>query len=412
MLRRSLLGGLAAAGSTRAASLRVSTRQVTFGPRHHLFGYIGHVGNIPWNGNGRYALAFETAFQERMPHPGEPATIVLLDVRDQYKPRAVDQTRAWNLQQGTMFYWDPLAPDTRFFFNDRDPSTHEVFIVLYDIAAGRRVREFRHPATPFGNSGVAQKGGWFLGINYGRLARLRPVTGYPGAKDWTLHGELQPDNDGIFRVDTATGAARLLVSFRQIASLIPESAAKLRAHGLFINHTLSNRDGDRVYFYARADFAAPGDERVNVPFVMKPDGTGLTRQKVFIGGHPEWESGHRMIGLAGGRQVLYDTDSQQVVGTMGSPETFPDPGGDVALSPDGRWFVNGYRQGDHNRYVFYRRSDGASVRSEGFNVKGWTSGDLRCDPAPCWNRNNREVMFPAIAGDGTRQLFVAAIASA
>jgi len=54
---------------------------------------------------------------------------------------------------------------------------------------------------------------------------------------------------------------------------------------------------------------------VNVPFVMKPDGTGLTRQKVFIGGHPEWESGHRMIGLAGGRQVLYDTDSQQVVGT-------------------------------------------------------------------------------------------------
>ena len=33
------------------ASLEYEVRQITQGPKHHFFGYIGHVQNIPWNGN-------------------------------------------------------------------------------------------------------------------------------------------------------------------------------------------------------------------------------------------------------------------------------------------------------------------------------------------------------------------------
>ena len=45
----------------------------------------------------------------------------------------LDKTNAWNPQQGTMFYWNPNAPETQFFFNDRDIKTGEVYTVLYDI---------------------------------------------------------------------------------------------------------------------------------------------------------------------------------------------------------------------------------------------------------------------------------------
>ena len=76
-----------------------------------------------------------------------------------------------------MLYWNPEAPETQFFFNDRDPKTNHVFCVLFDVSKGKRVEEYRFSDTPIGNSGVAQNGGFFLGINYGRLARLRPVTG-------------------------------------------------------------------------------------------------------------------------------------------------------------------------------------------------------------------------------------------
>src|SRR5205814_9030500 len=100
-------------------------------------------------------------------------------------------------QEGTMHYLNHKSPDTQLFFNDRDLKTNHVFAVLYDIEKRKRLKEYRYEDTPFGNSGVAQKGGYFLGINYGRLARLRPVTGYPGAFDWNPKTPA-PENDGIF----------------------------------------------------------------------------------------------------------------------------------------------------------------------------------------------------------------------
>ena len=84
-----------------------------------------------------------------------------------------------------MMYWNPEQPSRQFFFNDRDPKTGKVFTALYDIVDRKRVKEFRFDATPAANGGVKQDGGAFAAINYARMARLRPVTGYPGAWDWT-----------------------------------------------------------------------------------------------------------------------------------------------------------------------------------------------------------------------------------
>ena len=89
----------------------------------------------------------------------------------------------------------------------------------------------------------------------------------------------------------------------------------------------------------------------------------------------------------------------------GTPEIFPDPEGDIALSPSGHWFVNGYKKGDKNYYTVYRRDDGAFARSEGI-FKGAYGGDIRIDPAPRWNRTNNAILVPGISQDRTRQMFV------
>ena len=39
-----------------AAAETLGVEQITRGPQHHFFGYIGHVQNIPWNGSERYLL--------------------------------------------------------------------------------------------------------------------------------------------------------------------------------------------------------------------------------------------------------------------------------------------------------------------------------------------------------------------
>ena len=392
------------------AAFTTEHHQITFGPQHHFFGYIGHVRTIPWNQSGRYLLGLQTTFQDRMPTPGEAADIVLLDAQDHYAVRVIEHTRAWNFQQGTMLYWNPTAPETEFFFNDRDPRTHEVFCVRFDLSrgpGGERVAEYRFPETPAGNSGVAQNGGWFCAINYARLARLRPVTGYPGAHDWTV-GVKHPADDGIFKVNVATKAKQLIVSFQQLAAALRPTHPEVDAKELFINHTLWNRDDDRIYFYVRGDFDVPG-QRFNVPCVINPDGTGLRPLARFIGGHPEWEFGHRMIGATDAGQIIYDTDQQKVVGTLGSPTILPKPGGDIALSPDGRWLVNGHGERGTNFYTFLRGADGAWFRGPGLGQGGFTSGELRIDPGPLWNRDSTQLLVPGLAADGTRQLFVVSI---
>ena len=68
---------LVTAGSW-AHAMELEARQVTHGPRHHFFGYIGHVQNIPWNKSGRYILALRTEFQDHMPRSSDAAEIVLL----------------------------------------------------------------------------------------------------------------------------------------------------------------------------------------------------------------------------------------------------------------------------------------------------------------------------------------------
>ena len=222
-------------------TIQLEIEQITHGPQEHFFGYIGHVQNIPWNGSGRYILAMRVGFHDHMPAAADAADIVLIDTENDYAVRKIEATR--------------------------------------------RLREYRFDDTPFGNGGVSQTGGAFAGINYGHMARLRPVTGYPEAYDWT--GEaMHPEDDGVFAVDVASGEKRLLVSFRQMRDALIERHPRIAETSLFINHTLWNRDGDRLYFYVRGNFGRR-DIRINVPMTVRADGSGLTEQTVFIGGHPE-----------------------------------------------------------------------------------------------------------------------------
>lgn len=400
--------GLASGLGAGTVESGVRVRQLTSGPAHHFFGYIGQCRTIPWNASGRYVLALETDFQHRLPGAGDAARVCVIDTRDGNRVRVVDRSLGWNPQQGTMFYWNPEHPETQFFFNDRDPGTGKVFTVLFDLTRGEgggRLREYRFEDTPVGNGGVAQNGGYFLAINYARMARLRPVTGYKDAWDWTT-ATAAPADDGIFRVDVNTGAKRLIVSFAQLKAKLAGMVTRLDERYLFINHTLNNRNNDLIYFYCRADFETKPGDRVNVPFTVRPDGSELTAHTTFIGGHPDWEWGSRIIGSMDDQQVIYDAAARQIVEKLGGKEVFPNPGGDISLAPDGRWFVNSHRSGEHNHYTFLDRRSGRIVRAPPVFLGEWKSGDLRLDPAPCWNRSGDAIVVPGIASDGTRQMFV------
>ena len=96
---------------------------------------------------------------------------------------------------------------------------------------------------------------------------------------------------------------------------------------------------------------------------------------------------------------------------IGSPEIIPNPGGDIALSPNGKWFVNGYGERGKNYYNILRLSDGAWTRTAGVDQGGYITGELRIDPSPDWNRANTQLLVGGVANDATktRQLFLITI---
>jgi hypothetical protein len=390
------------AGGASQAQLSYEVRQLTSGPANHFYGYIGHVGNSPYSADGRYLIALRTTFQDRMPGPQDAAEIVLLDAQKNYAETKLDETRGWNPQQGAMMYWNPEQPSRQFYFNDRDPKSGKVFTALYDIVDRKRVREYRFDTRPVANGGIKQGGGMFAAINYARMARLRPVTGYPGTWDWT--GDvLHPQDDGLFVVNAKTGERKLIVTFKQMRDTLAARHPQIDQKRLFLNHTLWNREGDRIFFFVRGDFGAK--DRINVPMTVRPDGSELVEQRIFIGGHPEWDFKSRMLGRVQDKLIVYDTLKQEIVDTIGGPEMFRDPEGDTALSRDARLLVNGATTGATMHYTIVRRADKAFIKTEDFNRKGYEGGDLRIDPAPCWNRAGDRFAFPALANDGTRQMF-------
>ena len=71
-----------------------------------------------------------------------------------------------------------------------------------------------------------------------------------------------------------SGEKQLLVSFDQLADVLREKDPDIDAKELFINHTLSNRDSDRIFFFVRADFDSR-DKKLNEPFPSSGKGVSL-----------------------------------------------------------------------------------------------------------------------------------------
>ena len=116
-----------------------------------------------------------------------------------------------------------------------------------------------------------------------------------------------------------------------------------------------------------------------------------------LGGIP---NGSWAVGTIAKEQVVYDTDLKKIVRKIGTLESIPNVEGDIALSPDGKWFGNGYRKGKYNFYVLVRMMNGLTLKTKGVFIDQSTSGKLRLEFAgPLWIRESDALLVPGIAGD-------------
>ena len=99
------------------------------------------------------------------------------------------------------------------------------------------------------------------------------------------------------------------------------------------------------------------------------------------------------------RLVLYDSEKQQIIQELRPSEIFPDPGNDVALSPDAKWIVQGFEEEARNAYAVYRRSDGTWAHTPWFDQPQYDSDPLRIDAAPKWNRSGDQILLSSLTDE-------------
>jgi len=169
---------------------RFRMRRLTRGPFNHFFGYYDV---SPWSRDESRMAGLQSAFHDRMPREDEPAAIGLVDPLSGAFTD-LDETRAWNLSQGSMIHWSSLDPNFEVIYNDRICGGFRA-VRLHVLSGAKTV-------LPRPVSGVGRTGRHALCLTWGRLSRLRKGYGYGGAED-PNPDVAHPENDGVFLQDLA-----------------------------------------------------------------------------------------------------------------------------------------------------------------------------------------------------------------
>ena len=374
--------------------MRIEPRRLTSGPAHHFFGYYGI--NV-WDRSGRCHLALETDFHRRPPAPEDRARVGLVDA-DSGSFTALAETGAFNLQQGSMLHWIDASHGEELTYN----TWQDGRVVSHARALhGGATRTLEAPVAAVTADGRAA-----LGLNYARMYHCRSVVGYANDTDpATL--PIAPEDDGLYRIDLASGRAELVVSHAQV---IRAAALSKPPSGLvWFNHVMFNTDGSRVMFLCRMRRADGQGLRTSL-WTVRPDGSELSLQIGFPHriSHFAWLAPDRLListDLLGPMQFVAFTVDQGDFAPFGGGRLPPD--GHACFSPDGRWLAcDTYPQGEErvSALMLYEMATGRRVDFGGMHSEPVFTGDVRCDLHPRWHPDGSSLTIDAVP-DGNRQIY-------
>lgn len=258
---------------------------------HYFFGYYD---KCPWGRNSQHLLAHRATFIDRSPRPDDAVEIGYIE-SDTGSPRfhAIDRTSAWNWQQGAQLQWTPASGSgpQGLIFNQRT-GQHVVTRML-----GPNLEPLATLNLPIYTA--CRDGRWGLSLNYARLTAIRPEYGYAGLVDRHA-SDPAPKDDGVWRVELATGRSELLVSTAAVVAHHPNPMGRDAHH--YLNHLMFNPSGDRFCFLHR--FERPDGITQSRLFTLGIDGNDLRLLMEGMVSHYDWRDDHTLLAWAGKRKLL------------------------------------------------------------------------------------------------------------
>jgi hypothetical protein len=366
---------------------------LTKGPKHHFFGYYGI---CPWDATSRYLVCLETDFHERPPGPEDVAGVGIVELSTGEYHRLAE-TRAFNLQQGTMLHWLPSEPDGKITYNDRQGDRH-VAIVL-DIHTGKK-RVLPRPIA-----GISPDGRTAASLNYARLKSLRPVVGYAGLPD-VYRDQTHPADDGVYTMDLETGESTLAVSYQQVYEFLGRQPI-MDARNIWFNHVVFNTDGTRFCFVNRWNL--PGVEIAHTTLLSADvNGGNLRCLTDYDASHFSWYTPTEIIGWVAFAEGAHHYRIDDTTGAyeIYQPEQL-NRNGHMSFAWNGRWMLsdtNPDKDSLRDVYLWDMVEERKVVLGRFLSPEPFR-GEIRCDPHPRWSRDERQVSFDSVH-EGTRQVYM------
>lgn len=413
----------------------VPCRRVGGSSQHHFFGYYNKSN---WDKDNRLLLAQRTPWMDQYLTPEVKATVGYFDTGDGDRFHAVGETGAWNWQMGSQLQWLDGAPGRQLVYNDRTGDMKArypgVGAVVVDVDSGAR-RQLPMPVYV-----VAPSSAWALSVNYRRLYVTHETIGYsePGQP---FELPPAPADDGIWRMDMASGDAALLVSYAQLKAFHHRPSMDKAIH--WVSHIEVNPSSSRILFLHR------WTERVKDEtcflhrlITMNPDGSGMRllecsdhplpqlaedfdpaavgtfdyEKSEYQISHPLWQDdGHIIVWGPHAGEIHYhlyhdaEGGAVEVVGRGVLVEN-----GHMTFSPvDKRWMLSDTYPDDrtHERFLFLFDMHTGERRNLGsFYATPELSKENRCDLHPRWSRDGRLVCIDSVH-EHQRQMYVLDVSS-
>jgi hypothetical protein len=369
--------------------------QITDSSKEHLL--ASYYGINSFDDTQRFAAVLQTDIKHKLPDENDHAVLGLVDIaNNEFIP--LTTTRAWNFQQGCMAHWLGTSPDSLIIFNDIREGGY--VSVIMNVHTKQEIKTIPHPV-----SAVSPDGREALSINFSRLRLTRPDYGYGGDFQDSRSNVPFPEDDGIFLINLETGEADLLVSYQQVADLVPAAAEGEIA---WFNHTLFSRKGSKIFWLSRQ---MDGNRRITTSFTVNRDGTDLRRcfPDDWAGSHFDWLNDDELMVTANyqGKQyahVLFDIGEQNYK-RLGNG--LLDYDGHGTFSPDEKWMMTDtYPSRDMREQKIYlmEMETGAVLSLGRFVQPEEFTGFWRCDLHARWSPHGDMIVFNS-THTGSRQVY-------
>ncbi|MBW7831631.1 MAG: hypothetical protein H3C29_00295 [Simplicispira suum] len=405
-------------------------RRLGSGAAHHFFGYYN---KTVWDRTGQYVLANRVPVADANLTPRLEAEVGFFDLADNDRFHVAGKTTAWNWQMGCQLQWLDGAPGRQLIYNcrtDNDNATYPGYAsVVYDVDSASQRQ------LPLPIYSVAPDSRFALCINYSRLYITHETIGYA----WEQAPESMPNapqDDGIHRLDIATGASQLVISYADLRNFHPVPSMEKAIHWVshieispdssrfLLLHRWTERVKDETCFLHRLITANPDGTEMRLledsdhPLPQLADdfdpnavGTYDYEKSEYQISHPLWCADGRIIVWgphAGSIHYHRYTDAADTPAEVIGEDILTE-NGHMSFSPvDARWLLSDtYPDASTNERTLFLYDTQQNIRHDigSFYADPNLKKENRCDLHPRWSRDGKSVCIDSVH-EKERQMYV------